>query len=109
MSRIKNASAEIDDLKISISEAVVIHAFNNLDSHFRPYIAILSPAAREKEKFLTFSELTKILEDKEMRLSNENKGTANFSCSSKSKPKSNDQENRSGTEKGSQPNSDRKK
>ena len=34
MSRIKDASAEMDDLKISISEAVVIYALNNLDPHF---------------------------------------------------------------------------
>ncbi len=34
MSRIKDESAEINDLKISIFEAVVIHAFNNLNSHF---------------------------------------------------------------------------
>ena len=109
MSRIKDASAEIDDLKISISEAVVIHALNNLDSHFRSYLAILSHDAQEKEKLPTLSELTKTLEDKEMRLSNENKKTANFARSSKSKPKPSDQENRRGTEKSSQPNSDKKK
>ncbi len=44
-----------------------------------------------------------------MRLSNENKERANFACSSKSKPKPSDQKNRKGTEKGSQPNSDKKK
>ncbi len=108
MSRIKDASAEIDDLKISISEASVIHALNNFDSHFWPYLAILSHDAREKEKLWTLSELTKTLEDEEVRLSNRNKGTANFACGFKSKPKPSDQENRS-TEKGSQPNSDKKK
>ena len=44
-----------------------------------------------------------------MRLSNENKETANFARSSKSKPKPSDQEDKKGTEKGSQPNSDKKK
>ncbi len=63
MSRIKDASTEIEDLKISISEAVVIHALNNFDSHFRPYLAILSHNAWEKEKLPTLSELTKTLED----------------------------------------------
>ena len=62
MSRIKDASAEIKDLKISISEAVVNHALNNLDSHFQLYFAILSYDTREKEKLPTLSELTKILE-----------------------------------------------
>ncbi len=109
MSRIKDASAEIDDLKIRISEAVIIHALNNLDSHFLPYLAILSHDAQEKKKLLTLSELIKTLEDEEMRLSNRNKRTVNFAHSSKSKPKSSDQENRRGTEKGSQPNSDKKK
>ncbi len=36
MSSIKDASAKINDLKISISEAVVIHSLNNLDFHSRP-------------------------------------------------------------------------
>ncbi len=108
MSCIKNAFAKIDDLKIRISEAVIIHAFKNLNSHFRPYLAVLSHAAREKEKLLTLSELTKTLEDEEIRLSNVNKETANFACSSKPKPKPSDQENRMGIEKGSQPNSDKK-
>ena len=85
MSCIKDASAEIEDLKISISEAVVIHALNNLDSHFRPYLAILSQDAREKEKLPILSKLTKALEDEQMRLSNENKGTANYTRSSKPK------------------------
>ncbi len=109
MSHIIDASAEIDDLKISISEAVVIHALNNLDSHFRPYLAIPSHDAPKKGKLPTLSELTKTLEDEEMRLSNEIKGTANFARSCKFKPKPSDQENRRGTEKDSQPNSDKKK
>lgn len=85
MSRIKDASAEIEDLKISISEVVVIHALNNLDSHFRPYLAILSHDAREKEKLPTLSEVTKALENGQMRLSNEKTETANYARSSKSK------------------------
>ena len=91
MSRIKDASAEIEDLEISISEAVVIHTLNNLDSHFYIYLAILSHDAREKEKLPTLSELTKTLEDEQMRLSNENRGTANYARSSKSKKAERDQ------------------
>ncbi len=101
MSRIKDASAEIKDLKISIFEAVVIHAFNNLDSHFRPYFAILSHDDRGKEKLPTLSELTKTLEDKQMRLSNKNTGTANFArCSKPRKAKPSEQGGKGGTEKG---------
>ena len=42
MSRIKDASTKIKDLKISIFKAIVIYVLNNLDSHFWPYLAILS-------------------------------------------------------------------
>ncbi len=56
ISRIKDASAKIDDLKISISESVVIHTLNNLNSYFPPYLAILSHDAREKEKLPTLNE-----------------------------------------------------
>ena len=110
MSRIKDASAEIDDLRISISEAVVIHALNNLDSHFRPYLAILSHDAREKEKLPTLSELTKALEDEQLRLSNENRGTANYARSSKlKKAKPSEQREKGGTEKGSDNEGEKKK
>ena len=85
MSYIKDASAKIEDLKISIFEAVVIHAFNNLDSPFWPYSTILSYNAREKKKLLTLSELTKTFEDKQIRLLNKNRETANYAPSSKSK------------------------
>ena len=111
MSRIKDASAEIEDLKISISEAVIIHALNNLDSHFRPYLAILSHDAREKEKLPTLSELTKTLEDEQMRLSNENRGTANYARSSKSKKiKPSEQgSKKGGTERGSDDEGEKKR
>ncbi len=85
MSRIKDASAEIEDLKINISEAVVIYPLNNLDSHFRLYLAILSHDAREKEKLSTISELTKTLEDVQMGHSNEKRRTTNYTRSSKPK------------------------
>ena len=68
MSRMKEVSAKINNLKISISESVVMHAVNNLDSYFRPYLAILSNNAQEKKKLPTLSELTKNLENEEMCL-----------------------------------------
>ena len=110
MSRIKDVSTEIEDLQISISEAVVIHALNNLDSHFWPYLAILSHDAREKEKLLTLSELTKALEEVQMRLSNENRGTANYARNSKfKKAKPSEQGGRTSTEKGSDNEEEKKK
>lgn len=74
-----------EHLEISISKAAVIHAGNNLDSHFWPYIAILSHDNREIKRLSTPSELTKALEDEQLRLLNENSGTANYACSSKPK------------------------
>ena len=68
MSRIKDASAEIDDLKISISKLVVIHPLNNLDLYFWLYLAMLSHYVQKKEKLLTLGELTKTLEDEEIRV-----------------------------------------
>lgn len=45
------------------------------------YLAILSHHARDKEKLSTLSELTKSLENKQMRPSNQNRGTANYAYS----------------------------
>ncbi len=102
MSGIKDAIAEIEDLKISISEAAISHALNNLDSHFRPYLVILSQNAWEKEKLPTLNKLTKALEDQQLRLSNENRRTANDARSSKTKKaKRSEQREKGGTEKGS--------
>ncbi len=63
----------------------IIYTFNNLDSHFRPYLAILSHHTWEKEKLSTLSKLTKALEDEQLRLSNKNRRIANYACSSKTK------------------------
>lgn len=83
MNCIKDAFAKIEDLKISISEAFVLHALNNLNSYLWPYFAILSHNAQQKETLLTLSELTKILEDKQMRFSNKNRKIINYAYSSK--------------------------
>lgn len=85
MSHIKDTSAKIDDLKINISEAVVIHAPKNLDLYFQLYLAILSYKAQKKKKLSTLSKLTKVLEDKQLRLSNKNRRTTNYAGNSKSK------------------------
>ena len=85
MSQIKDARSEIEDLKISMDDAIVIHALNNLDSQFRPYLTILNHEARQKAKLPTLSELTKSLEDEELRLKNESTASANFAKKGKSK------------------------
>ena len=87
MSCIKDISAEINNWKINIPEAVNIHAFNNLDLHFCRYLAILSHDAWEKEKSQTPGKPTKILKDEQIHLSNEKRGKANYTYSSKPKKK----------------------
>lgn len=62
---IKDAIAKIEDLKINISETASIYAFNNLDSYFQPYLAILRHDAWENDKLSILSELIKALEDKQ--------------------------------------------
>ncbi len=61
MSQIKDARSEIEDLKITMDNAVIIHALNNLDFQFRPYLTILNHEARQKAQLPTLSELTKSL------------------------------------------------
>ena len=85
MNQIKDIAAKIEGLKISISEAIVIYALNNLDSHFRPFLAIFSHDAQQKQALPILSKLIKTLEDEQMRFSNENKNSANYACNSKSK------------------------
>lgn len=86
MSHIKDVSDEFNDLKINISKMIIIHNFNNLDSHFWTYLAILSHDAYwEKEKLPNLSKLIKTLEDEQIHLSNENRETANYTYSSKPK------------------------
>ena len=85
MSQMKDAQAEIDDLKISMDDAIVIHALNNFDFHFRPYLTILKHEARQKAQLPTLSKITKTLEDEELRLKNENTASANFAKKAKSR------------------------
>ena len=83
MSQIKDVRSEIDDLKILMVDAIVIHALNNFDSQFRPYLTILNHKARQKVQLSTLSELTKSL-DKQLRLKNQSIASANFAKMAKS-------------------------
>ncbi len=88
MSQIKDPRSKIEDLKILIDDAIVIHALNNLDSQFRPYLTILNHEARQKAQLPTLSELTKSLEDEELLLKNESTASINFAKKAKSKSSS---------------------
>lgn len=85
MSQIKDAQSEIEDLKISIDDAVVIHAFNNLSSSFHPYLMILNHKTRQKAQLLILFKFIKSLEDKKLRLKNESTANTNFVQKAKSK------------------------
>lgn len=89
ISNIRDITFEITDLNITMDEAIIIYTLNSLDDHFKPYLAILSHDAREKDKIPTLDTLSKALEDEELRLANQDKATANYAKREK-KPDSKD-------------------
>ena len=68
-----------------MDKAVIIHTLNSLKGQFKPYLAILSHESREKKHLPSLEVLAKALEDKEMRLSNQDGATANNSKKEKKK------------------------
>ena len=68
-----------------MDDAIVIHALNNLNSQFWPYLTILNHEARYKAQLPTLSELTKSFKDQKLRLKNESTASANFAKKAKSK------------------------
>ena len=48
ISKIRDISAEITDLNVTMDEAITIYALNSLDTRFKSYLAILSHDSREK-------------------------------------------------------------
>ena len=86
MSQIKDVQSEIDNLKISMDDVIVIYALlNSLDFQFCAYFIILNYKARQKEKLHTLPKLTKSLEDEELRLKNKGTASANFAKKTKLK------------------------
>ena len=78
MTKIRDVKSEIEDLEITIDEAITIQVLNSLDSSFAQFLGILSHEAREKEKLPTLESLAKSLEDEELRMKNQDKATANY-------------------------------
>lgn len=78
ITKIWDFKSEIDDLKITIDEAIKIQVLNFFDPSFSQFFAILSHEGRKIDKLLTLENLAKFLEDKELRMKNHDKGTANF-------------------------------
>ncbi len=77
MTKIWYVKSEIEDLEITMDEAITIQILNSLDSSFTQFLGILSHEAREKDKLLILENLAKSLEDKELQMKNHNKTTAN--------------------------------
>ncbi len=57
---------------------ITIQVLNSLDSSFTLFLGILSHEDREKAKLSTLGSLAKSLEDKELRMKNQDKATANY-------------------------------
>ncbi len=66
MTKIQDVKSEIEDVKITMDEAITIQVLNSLDSSFTQFLGILSHEAREKDKLLTLENLAKSLEDEEL-------------------------------------------
>ena len=78
MTKIRDVRSEIEDLEITMDEAITIQVLNSLDSSFEQFLGILSHEAREKEKLPTLESLAKSLEDEELRMKNQDKATTNY-------------------------------
>ena len=66
MTKIRNVKSEIEDLQITMDEAIIIQVLNSLNSSFTPFLDILSHETREKAVLLTLENLAKSLEDEEL-------------------------------------------
>ncbi len=78
MTKIQDVKSEIDDLGITMDEAITIQVLNSLDSSFAKFLGIPSQQAREKDKLPTLENLAKSLEEEELRIKNQDKATANY-------------------------------
>lgn len=68
MTKIRDVKSEIEDLEITMDEAITIQVLNSLDSSFAQFLGILSHEAREKDKLPTLENLVKSLEDEELQM-----------------------------------------
>ncbi len=78
MTKIRDVKSDIEDLEITIDEAITIQVLNSFDSSFTKFLGILSHETREKDKLPTLENLAKSLEGKELRMKNHDKATANY-------------------------------
>ena len=78
MTKIRDVKSEIEDLEITMDDAITIQVLKSLDSSFTQFLGILSHEAREKDKLPTLENLAKSLEDKELQMKNQDKTIANY-------------------------------
>ena len=78
MTKICVIKFEIEDLHITMDEAITIQVFNFLDSFFTQFLDILCYKTREKTVLPTFENLAKSWKDKELQIKNQDKAMANY-------------------------------
>ena len=78
MTKIRDVKSEIEDLEITMDEAITIQVLNSLDSSFARFLDILSHKAREKKKLPTLKSFAKSLKDEELQIKNQDKVTGNY-------------------------------
>lgn len=66
MTKIQDVKLEIENLQITIDQAITIQVFNSLNFFFVQFLDSLSYKTREKDKLLTLKNLAKFLEDKKL-------------------------------------------
>lgn len=78
MTKIRDIKSEIENLNITIDKAITIWDLNSLNLFFVQFVCILSYKTKEKEKLFTLKSITKLLKNKELKIKNQDKVTANY-------------------------------
>ncbi len=72
MTKVCEVKSGIEDLKITINEAITIYVQNFFDCFFTQFFGILSNKTKEKEKLLILESLAKSLENEKLQIKNQN-------------------------------------
>lgn len=70
ITKICNIKSKIEDLQITMDEAITIQVLSSLDYFFTQFLGILSRKARKKAVLPTLENLAKFLEDKKFQIKN---------------------------------------
>lgn len=78
MTKMQDIKLKIQDLKITMDEAITIQVLNFLAFFFIQFLDTLSYKARKKDKLLILENLAKFLKVKKLQIKNHHKTMANY-------------------------------